>query len=136
MHHDIMIPHVMKKTLPEAKLDYLVRNFPQTLFVLALSFVKLWDLGRELCHAFITKTIYTIHLRVISILEALTPCHYKSYSSIQYSSLPIGDMSICIQKKKRERKKQVIAMLPVRKRKETRRKRHYSFHSPPHTYLG
>ena len=157
-----MIPHVMKKTLPEAKLDYLVTTRPQKLFLLALSFVKLWDLGRELCHAFITKTIYTIHLRVISILEALSPCHYKSYSSIQYSSLPIGDMSICIQKKeererrgnkrekiaraksswatfqkkKRERKKQVIAMLPGRKRKETRRKRHYSFHSPPHTYLG
>ena len=48
MHHDIMTPHVMKKTLPEPKLDYLVTTIPQKLFVLASSFVKLWDLGREL----------------------------------------------------------------------------------------
>ena len=76
------------------------------LFDLTLSFANLWDLSRELCHAFITKTIYTFHLRVTSTLEALSPCHYKSYSSIQYSSLPIGDMSICIQKKKREKEEE------------------------------
>ena len=118
------------------------------LFDLTLSFANLWDLSRELCHDFITKSTYTTSLSHFYTGSRLIHSTIKScFSFWKYIfTNPLFPQRTWLSKKERERKrkeslstnahefsslqkkKRKVAMLPARKTEQDIRRKEIIHH--------